>query len=496
MKNKITVQCRIRCVPDGMRIKRNTYHFYVPVGAVERVLKDFTKDGERFAALRVLSIIQILQIKNGEFEDNEFVPISRETFRLTAGSNYNKFLDYFIHDNQLIEPFLSDKTGNFSYSTGGECKAFCKKYRFTKKHQFEVIVWEQSKLISDGLIDGNLVFTPKSKHDAELLYCLNFERKLSLDESAIDEIDDEWTGYYSYMCERINNGNFIPATQDESTRFYFNSVVLKNQFKKYLRYDGKDNLVNFDITCAYPSFLMEKIYNNQTGGRGGGGEEGGHMCPSNKSDFYSIIGDGLSLNRDILKIEFGKYINLKKSIKIKHPFTALLRKRGFTEMADFICKKEEVWRELEDVETELLCRLIRECITLGIPLIRQHDGFLCLKENIEQLNAMIVVLLKDYKYIKFKSSPLSEEDSTRKRTTIIATEYMPRAKGHERKMLLEFTLWFLKKIRNEKRRNGEDVSDHQCAISSVNKNIEVLELQIRKEELDNATQYDDFFVMA
>ena len=259
-QKSFTIQNQIKNVPKGMELKERSYYLYTIKGILAKVFKRFKKPSERFGVLRIMSLIRHYQMTYNE-GDNAFVNIGCHTLIRTAGWGFYKTAISWLIELGYIEENSIYCVNNFS-------KAF-KFIAIKFVRGFEVVNWNTEGLsyTDDGYaeaIDG-ITFTPDGRYDAELLYCLENERRLSVpnEKEIVDEMvcrsanDEDMLNVTkaTYWFEDVNSGNFIPSQQRESTRFYFPSIMMPSGLRKHLRYNKATTLVNFDIKTAYPVFI-------------------------------------------------------------------------------------------------------------------------------------------------------------------------------------------------------------------------------------------------
>jgi hypothetical protein len=306
-----------------------------------------------------------------------------------------------------------------SIPKGDDGKAFCKSFRFAShilSSDFVLTKWDTSKIEpTDEEIEktiGETIFTPNGEHDAELLYCLQHERLLSIPnpDEAISKLieEDKQADDICYLDEwfyRINSDKYLPSPQEKSSRFYFNSVMMPTSGRRFLRYENMSRLVNYDIQTAYPAFI-KLLSNAGASGIGNNKEDGvyrtiacsifiGKVCITlddfYRKDFYSDLIIGTSYKtRDEAKQPFNSYRNHKSmEYRRNHIFTKRLIEMGEPEMARFITETEQTWDILEEMETNLLCSICNRCMDLDLVFIRQHDGFLTIPDHVQKIEAVL-----------------------------------------------------------------------------------------------------------
>ena len=235
-----------------MELSNRVYYISSPVGLESKVIKTFSDSAERFAVLRIVSYIRICQ-HMFQNKKNMFVNIHWELLTDISGKNYRKYISWLV-ENKIIEV-------NESYSNRED---FTKSYRYTDKAYNKPL--NVSKWIVKDLVDNDskyktdissMIFTPDGKYDKELLYCIQHENQLSIpnSEDIIDSLPDEDKSYASEWFNKINSGQCIPSPQDKSTRFYLNSIMMDGEYRKYLIYNKNQDILNYDIKSAYPSFI-------------------------------------------------------------------------------------------------------------------------------------------------------------------------------------------------------------------------------------------------
>lgn len=418
----LTIKSHIDNIPAGMKLVRGRSHYLLtPRGVPAKVFKSFKKKIDRFKVLRLISLVRHFQFR---FNDghNAFTNIPVDVLRSTAGNGYKKYLEY-LSDYDVLE--LNDiyRKGEFS-----------KSYRFTPasfRKGFTVTKWIVDALLDKPSDDG-IPFTPNGIYDAQLIYCLEFELRLVVPEpDTISETFDtpEDISYSSEWFYRINNGSsFLPNKQEKSSRFYFNSIMMPSKYRKYLRYGDKlEELVNFDICSAYPSFIKTLCIaasgdSNRSSSNNGLNNNKVYketsvsylligkniqMGDFYSADFYQKLVDGVTYkNRDSVKVAFNSYRNLDcKEKRMRHPLTKRLIEIGEVDMANWIANTDRSHQILEDYESALLAAICDRCIDLDIIFIRHHDGFLTTMEHKESMSKL---LSEEFSMFKFKSNTLTE----------------------------------------------------------------------------------------
>lgn len=375
-----------------------------PVGLISKVNKEYDSN-EAFGVMRIVSYIRIAQKQYCDGK-NLFANISREVLRACAGDKYRKYIDWLIMNN-IIEV-------NESYSVD---QKFTKSYRYTAKAyskpltvtKWEIDILQDTPYNYDKKINET-IFTPNGKYDNELLYCLEHENLLSIPnpEEIIDSLPDDDKSFASEWFYEINKGMCFPTPQKKSTRFYFNSIMMSSNLRKYMIYNKNETLLNFDIKTAYPAFtkllaLLTPLDNNNIISyiptyvsailRGGTiKKQCGTLCFDfyNKGDFYGALMADTSMDREDCKKEYQKYTNSNDSeYKHNHIFTNKLIDMGHADMAEYIIKANNIWLILEEIETQIMVWVCNACIDKQIPFIRQHDGFLTTSESIRDIEQIL-----------------------------------------------------------------------------------------------------------
>jgi hypothetical protein len=407
MQTEYILEKRITHVPVDKQKETRNVALYVPEKGIGKICKFTEKNIDRFKLFSILDVIQQAQRLEKKFDYNDYVQVHWKLFRQVDAKNYPKYLKILIHDLQLIEPFISSN-GKISYYNDEKNKgknSLCKQYRFSKKYNFIKIMFiDHEKLVDYKR--GKLTIQPGGKLDPYRLVWARTELDVTLDPYGIDEIPADLCGVYTKFMNALRYGTEIPEQSENSSRYYCKTVCMPNEFKKYLRYNRKDCLINYDIVGAYFSFLKEIVYHPPTQ------SQPNIPIPTYPStlftsDSYHIFGENLGLSREIIKHEFNLFLNAKKNYKKGHRFMKIMRENGLEKLADYILEKDEIWRELEAMETKILEDITSECIDLDISILRQHDGFLIPEENNKQIKKILTKVLKKYKFITFKESPLS-----------------------------------------------------------------------------------------
>ena len=407
MQTEYILEKRITHIPEGKQKETTNVALYVPEKGIDKICKFAKKNIDRFKLFSILDVIQQTQRLEKKFEYNDYVQVHWRSFRQVDAKNYPKYLKILIHDLQLIEPFISSD-GKISYYNDSENlgkNSLCKQYRFTKKYNFIKIMFIDNEKLVD-YTKGKLTIKAGGNINPYRLLWARTEFDITLDPYGIDEIPADLCGSYTKFMNALRYGTEIPEQSENSSRFYCKTVCMPNEFKKYLRYEKKDCLINYDIVGAYFNFLKEIVYNPPPP------SQPNIPIPTYPStlftsDSYHIFGENLGLSRDIIKHEFNLFLNSKKKYKKCHRFMKVMRENGLEKLADYILEKDEIWRELEAMETKIMEDITGECIDIEIPILRQHDGFLIPEENNKQIKKILTKVLKKYKFITFKESPLS-----------------------------------------------------------------------------------------
>jgi hypothetical protein len=410
------IKNKIKRIPKGMQLNRKIYYISSPVGLISKVYKHFDQN-EAFGILRIISYIRIAQ-KQYTDGKNLYVNIPRNIFVACAGKKYRSYINWLI-DNNIIQV-------NESYSTTNK---FSKSYRYTDSaysKPLSVTKWYIDVLSdTDEIYNEKIketVFTPNGIFDNTLLYCLEHENLLSIPnpEEIIDSLPIDEKSYASEWFYEINKGKCFPSPQSKSTRFYFNSIMMSSNYRKYLVYNKTETLVNYDIKTAYPAFtkllsiysspiptyvfsIIDEVINNNNSSYPPTYvfsifiELGKKIFDKDiafdfykNGDFYDNLMIGTNFDRKQCKIEYNKYTNSNdKEYKRNHIFTQKLESMGHKDMADYIINSSNIWHILEHMETIVLWDICRNCISEQIPFIRQHDGFLTTKDSISKIENIL-----------------------------------------------------------------------------------------------------------
>jgi len=401
MKN-YTIKNPIKRIPTGMLLNRRIYYISSPIGLISKVRKEYDCN-EAFGVMRIVSYIRIAQKQYCDGK-NLYANISRDVLRACAGDNYRTYIDWLI-ENKIIEV-------NESYSSE---KHYTKSYRYADKaynKSLTVTKWEidvlkeTSEKYNEKLQETT--FTPNGQYDNELLYCLEHENLLSVPnpEEIIDTLQDEDKSYASEWFYEINKGQCFPTPQEKSTRFYFNSIMMSSSLRKYLIYNKKETLINFDIKTAYPAFTkflaMLPQYKDNIPSiptyvsailiGGTIKNERGTLCFDfyNNGDFYDSLMSNTNMTRKQCKIEYNKYTNSNDvEYKRNHIFTDKLITMGNGDMAEYIIQANNIWLILEAVETAIMVWVCNECIDKQLPFIRQHDGFITTSDSLYDIEEIL-----------------------------------------------------------------------------------------------------------
>jgi hypothetical protein len=377
-----------------MEINRRIYYITAPIGLDAKVFRAFKKPQERFAIMRIVSLIRIFQ-RQEEGKRNFFVNLDRNTLVDTAGKTYRVYLDWLIANN-VIEENSIYKASDFS-----------KSYRFTEKafkKDISVAKWEVSE--NDFVEEeykkrlSTTTFTPNGEFDSELLYCIEHENNLVVNnaDEILENLPIDDLSYASEWFYKINRGQCFPNPQGRSSRFYLNSIMIESKYRKYISYNNTP-LIDLDIKCCHPAFLdllsnNQLLFNNNIFGIGAyvfpfliG--EFVNLNEFYNKDFYNELASFLGKTREETKVEFNKYKNSDKDIIRTHKITEWYVRNGKQHVVDFLVKTENVWKVLENIETELMCSICNRCIDLDLVFIRQHDGFLTIPEHLSAVNAIL-----------------------------------------------------------------------------------------------------------
>jgi hypothetical protein len=179
--------------------------------------------------------------------------------------------------------------------------------------------------------------------------------------------------------------------------------MMDSEYRKYLIYNKKQHILNYDIKSAYPAFikyisLFNYYYSSSS--------HTSYAIPIligefsktdvlqsfyNDGDFYDILRKPYdNMSRKQAKTLFQVYINSNNTIKKQeHIFTKRLEEMGHKDMADYIIQANNIWTILEQLETDLMCSICNRCIEQQIVYIRQHDGFLTLLEDKDKVDSII-----------------------------------------------------------------------------------------------------------
>lgn len=354
-----TIKNTIKNVPAGMEINRRIYYITAPIGLDAKVFRAFKKPQERFAIMRIVSLIRIFQ-RQEEGKRNFFVNLDRNTLVDTAGKTYRVYLDWLIANN-VIEENSIYKASDFS-----------KSYRFTEKafkKDISVAKWEVSE--NDFVEEeykkrlSTTTFTPNGEFDSELLYCIEHENNLVVNnaDEILENLPIDDLSYASEWFYKINRGQCFPNPQGRSSRFYLNSIMIESKYRKYISYNNTP-LIDLDIKCCHPAFLdllsnNQLLFNNNIFGIGAyvfpfliG--EFVNLNEFYNKDFYNELASFLGKTREETKVEFNKYKNSDKDIIRTHKITEWYVRNGKQHVVDFLLKTENVWKVLENIETELM----------------------------------------------------------------------------------------------------------------------------------------------
>lgn len=364
---------------NGMEIHRASYVHLFPATLLEWVESAGDAGLERFKRSRLVAFIWQSMQNNGGY-------ISKAGLESTVGNNYRDYINKLIDRHHL--------TVNESYSNDAD-HPFTKRYNFTNKH-LQAELYKERIIINETKLDANTIRSIDANN-----WSIRNERNLKVDETKIDfdAIPDNKLYRTTTDINRINRGDYVPNKPKKSNREYNATVIAANEVKQGLVWRDGKVAINVDIRAAYPSFLgiIFKL-------------EGLDSAKWNENmkanDFYatmrsyamqysSVWGE---LSRDEWKVEFNRFLNSKVKTKNSKSWDMM---RNFidyfsegTSICQWICTKESIWKELEDIEVRLMKNVEAFAATNNLRYVHQHDGFISTEHDVDILSAF----LKDQSY--------------------------------------------------------------------------------------------------
>ena len=235
--------------------------FYLPQALVYKLQEKISSVPPDFlfqesTGLFFLSLVFKNTVKNWNFKSlDNYTPLSSELLR-KYNTQYNHYFKYFLEVNLLEMQQHRNFKGIHE----------CRKYRFTHEvrnslysDNAQFYTCTNKSLKRSNINDGKHEMSPSFLSATHLSKWFNEKLTINYDE-AINMLDensnaDEKIGG-KWFVESIKNNDFY-GTRNAQTdnRMHSNLTNLPKEMRPFLRYEGED-LVNFDIKCSQPFFLV------------------------------------------------------------------------------------------------------------------------------------------------------------------------------------------------------------------------------------------------